>query len=148
MNGIERILNTNVVVDFLDGDETVVAFWRDRVQGRKAAVSQITRMELLSAPGLTPDAETEIRRLLQGLRVIGIGAAVEEKAVRLRREYRLKLPDAIIAATAEVLDWPLVTADEELARRLSPRVNVLNPRIRTADVNGSLPEGVEGGRLP
>lgn len=112
MNGIECVLDTSVVIDFLDGKERVGAFWRDWVQGRKVAVSQITRMELLSAPRLTPDAETQVQDLLQTLRVIGIGVAVEGKAVGVRRECRLKLPDAIIAATAEVLGCPLVTADQ------------------------------------
>ena len=89
-------------------------------------MSQIIRSELLSAPRLTPEAEARIQELLQTLQVIGIGVSVEGKAVEGRREYRLKLPDAIIAATAEVLGCPLVTADQELVRKLASRLEVVN----------------------
>jgi len=127
MNGPEWVLDSNIIVDFLRGDQRIATFWRDRVRGQKTAVSQITRMELLSVPGLTREAEGEIQRLLQHLQVVGIDSLVENAAVALRRERHLKLPDAIIAATAKVLNCPLVTGDAELARKVDTAIRVLNP---------------------
>ncbi len=57
------------------------------------------------------------RAFLSACQVVGITAEIEDKAIRLRRSGALKLPDAIVAATAlstgaallgraeEVLDW-------------------------------------------
>ena len=65
----DLILDTNVIIDFLRGDDRVLDFWRKRVNGRRVAVSQITRMELLSVSGLTESATANIQGLLQGLSV-------------------------------------------------------------------------------
>ena len=104
---IDLVLDTNVIIDFLRGDERILDFWRKRVSGHRVAVSQITRMELLSAPGITLSDQASIKDLLRGFCVEGVSDAVEERAVTLRRDCRIKLPDAIIAATASLLRVPL-----------------------------------------
>lgn len=43
------------------------------------------------------------------MRVVPIDGLIVEAAAQIRRETRLKLPDAVILATARVLDLPLVT---------------------------------------
>lgn len=53
--------------------------------------------------------------LLATMQRIEVDAIVRETAIRLRREHRLKLPDAIIAASALVLDATLLTNDQRLA---------------------------------
>ena len=54
------------------------------------------------------------RGLLASLRRVDLDAAVRETAIRLRRERRLKLPDAVVAASALVLDATLLTNDQQL----------------------------------
>jgi len=89
-------------------------------------------MELLSAPGLTEDADKRLREFLAELDVAEISTPVEEATVRLRKYARLGLPDAIIAGTAEVLECPLVTADQELVRKLASRLQVVDPYASVA----------------
>lgn len=36
---------------------------------------------------------------------------IKEKHIKIKRAYSIKLPDAIIAATALVFDMPFITAD-------------------------------------
>jgi predicted nucleic acid-binding protein len=48
--------------------------------------------------------------------VIDIGDRVKMEAIALRAAFKLKLPDAIIAATALVLDATLLTADKDMLR--------------------------------
>jgi predicted nucleic acid-binding protein len=48
--------------------------------------------------------------------VLGLMPQVRDTAVRLRRSYRLKLPDAIVAATALALGAELVTNDDQFKR--------------------------------
>ena len=76
--------------------------------------SVITEMELLSFPKLTSSEETLIRAALSKVSIYGIDQDIKEEAIRLRRQSGLKLPDAIIAATAICHDAILVTNDVEL----------------------------------
>ncbi len=76
--------------------------------------SVITEIELLSFPELTSSEETLIRATLAKVAVYGIDQDIKEEAIRLRRKSRLKLPDAIIAATAICHDAVLVTNDANL----------------------------------
>ena len=76
--------------------------------------SVITEIELLSFPELTSSEETLIRAALAKVVIYGIDQDIKEEAIRLRRKSRLKLPDAIIAATAICHDAVLVTNDAEL----------------------------------
>lgn len=57
-------------------------------------------MELLSYPELDEEAEKSICEFLDSVLVLNLTKAVKTSAIVLRRKYNLKLPDAIIAATA------------------------------------------------
>ena len=78
------------------------------------AYSVISEIELLSWPQMQPEHERVWRGLLAPLYRVELDAAVREMAIRLRRERRLKLPDAVIAASALVLDATLLTNDQQL----------------------------------
>lgn len=58
--------------------------------------------------------ESELRGLLAALHSVEVDATVREAAIRLRREHRLKIPDAIIAASALTHDAILLTNDQRL----------------------------------
>ncbi len=74
-----------------------------------AAISVISWMEVMVG---TPAArEEETRRFLGRFQVLGMEHEVIEQAVRIRKSMRLKLPDAIIYATALTSGRTLVTAD-------------------------------------
>lgn len=78
------------------------------------AYSVISEIELLSWPEIQPEQELVWRGLLASLHRVEIDAPVRETAIRLRRERRLKLPDALIAASAFSLDAILLTNDQRL----------------------------------
>jgi predicted nucleic acid-binding protein len=78
------------------------------------AFSVISEIELLSWPRMQPEHELVWRGLLASLHRVELDAAVREMAIRLRRERQLKLPDALIAASAQVLDATLLTNDQQL----------------------------------
>lgn len=78
-------------------------------------VSIITEMELLAWPSLTPPEEAKVQAFLNTVTLCELTPAIRQRAVRLRREKRLKLPDAIICATALEHQTDLWTNDERLA---------------------------------
>jgi predicted nucleic acid-binding protein len=117
MSGINWLLDTNIVIGLLKQQAATIALVESqKIELSKSAVSQITRMELLGFPGLADEDERAILGFLQNCQVLFIDEAVERAAIRLRRAGLCKLPDAIIAATAQVHQLSLLTLDERLAK--------------------------------
>jgi predicted nucleic acid-binding protein len=91
----ELLVDTDVCIDHLAGVRRL-----PRRTGR-LAYSVITRAELLA--GASDTEEANVRRLLAGMEEIPVDRKVAERAGSLRREVPgLRLPDALIAATALV----------------------------------------------
>lgn len=79
-------------------------------------VSFISEMELLSYPELTDSQAKEIHRFLNDLTVVNLDDEIKDMAIEWRKRYRLKLPDAIIAATSLSLGATLLTNDQQLLK--------------------------------
>ncbi len=119
MSGTDILLDTNVVIGLLKGHAPAIELAEAaQFAFDRATVSQITRMELLGFPSLTDDEEHEIRAFLSACRVCLLDEHIEVEAIRLRRKAALKLPDAIIAATALIHGYQLLTLDKDLVNGL------------------------------
>jgi predicted nucleic acid-binding protein len=79
-------------------------------------LSVITEMELLSYHSLTEAERTRIQALLSQVTIINLDETVKNEAIALRQRYRLKLPDAIVCATALSTNSTLLSNDAQLAR--------------------------------
>jgi predicted nucleic acid-binding protein len=108
MNGGRLFLDTNIILYFLNGDESLL----ELLSANRLFTSFITEMELLGMSGITLSEESQIVRFLENLEVVGFSDAIKKHAISLRRKYRMKLPDSIIAATAIHYQIPLLTADK------------------------------------
>jgi len=98
-------------------DTNILLYWLgDRLENTlpkgSYLVSVISEIELLSYAGLDLDAEQQIRGFLSKLVIVGLQEDVKEYTIALRKKYRLKLPDAAIAATALAMGAILLTNDE------------------------------------
>lgn len=103
------VLDTNIVIYAQNGVHA------EPLPHGKYFVSIITEIELLSFPGLLAEHERVVRDLLGDMTVVGIDARVKQRAIELRRVHRLRIPDALIAATALAVDAQLLTNDTTLA---------------------------------
>jgi hypothetical protein len=106
MSGDSCLLDTNIIIAGLNGGLVFPA--------RDYAVSIITEMELLSYPGIADVEAQQIARLLSGFTIVNISPAIKAMAIDIRKRHRLKLPDAVICATAHVIGARLVTDDRRL----------------------------------
>lgn len=79
-------------------------------------ISFITKIELLSFPEIKENEIMAIKIAVANLNVIYIDDVIIEKSVSIRQKYSVKLPDAIISATALSIDAVLVTADKQLLK--------------------------------
>lgn len=109
MNGNSVIVDTNMVIYFLKGEQDVV----DMIGDKHLVISFITELELLSFPKITNDTEGLINRFLKECTVIDINRKIKDLTIDLRRKSKLKLPDTIVAATAYYMSLPLLTADQQ-----------------------------------
>ncbi|WP_375443515.1 type II toxin-antitoxin system VapC family toxin [uncultured Fibrella sp.] len=76
-------------------------------------ISVIVQMELLSWVSTTKQVEIRVREFIEASVIMPLSEPVILQTVKLRRHYRgLKLPDAIIAATAIVHDFTLLSTND------------------------------------
>jgi predicted nucleic acid-binding protein len=78
-------------------------------QNSKPAISVITEIELLSWKTPTDEDLKILHDFVADAFVFELEKETKLKAADLRKTYRIKLPDAIIAATALVYDITLIT---------------------------------------
>jgi predicted nucleic acid-binding protein len=116
------VFDTNVIIKHLNDGTSVL------LKGKRF-VSAITEMEVLAQPHMTLEAEEKALRFLRGFTIIPLSDTVKYEAIRIRRDGspRLKLPDAVVAATAVVFDAQLITADEKLRRLVWPGFSAALP---------------------
>jgi predicted nucleic acid-binding protein len=103
---VRALFDTNILIDHLRGIPAAAA---ELAHYDERAISAITWMEVFA--GAPPASEHATRAFLDGFRLIEIDHAVAERAVALRRTRRLKLPDAIVWASAQTHGMLLVTRD-------------------------------------
>ena len=103
-------LDTNAIIYYLDEDPTVVPLL-EPILGQDMAifVSVVTELELLSHPGLTEEDMAEIQQPLTSVVIFPLESRLAQLAGALRRQYHLKTPDSVVAATALLTRTTLVT---------------------------------------
>ena len=76
-------------------------------------ISIITRIELLSWVTGSKEVEIKVREFITEANVETLNESIILQTVRLRRHYKsVKLPDALIAATAIVNDFTLLSTND------------------------------------
>lgn len=107
MNGIDYLADTNALIYLLNGNSCMSSFLDNTL-----AFSVISEMELLSFSGITESEEKNIKSLLHDCTELFITNEIKERTIDIRKKYKTKLPDAIVAATAIENNLPLITADK------------------------------------
>jgi len=101
---MKALFDTNILIDYLNGVEHA----REELRRYpEQLISPISWMEVMV--GTRGEHEAAVRGFLAGFRPVVIDPEVAEEAVRLRREHRIRLPDAIIWASAHCESALLVT---------------------------------------
>jgi predicted nucleic acid-binding protein len=98
------LFDTNILIDYLSG---IPKARLEMERYPQRAISIITWMEVMA--GTTAKDEKPIRAFLLTFSILPVIAEVAERAFVLRRQRKIKLPDAIIQATAQEEDRLLIT---------------------------------------
>ena len=113
MSGNSLLLDTNALIYYLEGRSKISHAIEEAAQLYFSVISEI---ELLSAPHLTERDKLLIQDFLALCHKIELTPAIVEQTIAIRRQYRLKIPDAIIAASAIWLNCTLASADAAFAK--------------------------------
>jgi predicted nucleic acid-binding protein len=101
---VKALFDTNILVDYLNA---VPQARREFQRYSEKAISIVTWMEVMV--GADGDLEAPTRHFLNSFDIVPVDEPIAERAVGLRRSRRIKLPDAVIWATAQVHAMLLVT---------------------------------------
>ncbi len=110
MNG-RFLLDTNAVVALLHGNQTISQILQS---AKWVGISIITELEFLAFSGLTTEDEVLFRQFKSRVEVIDLQTTdnkLLEKVIAIRKSSGLKMPDAIIAASAAINNATVLTQD-------------------------------------
>ena len=121
MNGNSALLDSNIII-YLSKREVPLSFLD---QFDSHYISVITYMEVLGYQFRDSKEEEFIREMMEVFSVLFIDQKIADMAIEIRKKQRIKLPDAIIAATAKVLDLCLVTRNIDDFKKVE--IQIANP---------------------
>lgn len=112
MNGTKVLVDTNVFINLGSGNKNV----DKNLLGNTLYYSIITEIELLGFHGITENEKIFFTDVLSECIALEVSYSIRISAIELRRKYKLKTPDAIIAASAMELKIPLLTTDTDFKK--------------------------------
>ena len=97
---------------------------KDAIDNDSGAISVVTRAEVLAWPGHTPVSMAQAIEGMASFEQLSVDVSIADEAARIRRECNIKLPDALIAATAKLRGLPVITANARDFERV-PQLRVI-----------------------
>jgi predicted nucleic acid-binding protein len=117
---MNAVMDTNILIDYLNGSSKAK---HELDAFETLYISLVSWMEILVG-AQEGEEETVVREFLRRFRVHPVDEGVAERAVEIRRKNKIRLPDAIIWATAQQLGILLVTRNTRDFPRNNPGVRV------------------------
>ncbi len=117
------MIDSNVVIDFSLGkiNENGTEFIAREID-EGPIISVINKIELLGFPVVTQ----EILDFVEAAEILNLTDTVIQKTIKLRKKHKIKLPDAIIAASAIVNKLGLITRNVKDFEKIKGLI-VINP---------------------
>lgn len=126
MGPIRYLIDTNILIyhfaDAIPGEE------QDKIKSifkKSFNMSIISKIEFLGWKKHTKRGFNEAKEFLQKSKVIYIDEEIASRTIELRKFHSIKLPDALIAATAQCMNLTLVTRNEVDFKNLD--LEIYNP---------------------
>ena len=116
---MRALFDTNILIDYLNGAEAAKL---ELVRYERPAISIISWIEVLA--GARPAVEADTRKFLATFERIELTEVIAGRAVVLRRGSKMRIPDAIILATARAENLVLVTRNTKDFQADGPGIRV------------------------
>lgn len=108
MSGNSILIDTNIVLYLLDGDKTIAQL----LNGKYIYLSFVTELELLGFKDISREEANSTKQFLKDCVIVDMNEIIKEITIKLKINYSIKLPDAIIAATAIFMNMPYLSNDK------------------------------------
>ncbi|MCX6584541.1 MAG: type II toxin-antitoxin system VapC family toxin [Candidatus Aminicenantes bacterium] len=108
------LIDTNILIyyfnkDIPEGSRSKVV----KILKENFNISVVTKMEFLGFKQHTEGSFRKAKKLIEYAEVAELEEEIVDAVIALKRNKNIKLPDAIIAATAMLNQWTLVTRNEK-----------------------------------
>lgn len=125
--GEKYLLDTNAVIEFLGGKlpESAILWLEEIVAEDQHLLSVINHIELLGFKGEEEEMQV-LEDFIAVSTILPLSDEVVQQTIALRKEHKIKLPDAIVAATSLVHDLIIVTRNVSDFKDI-PELKYLNP---------------------
>jgi len=120
------LADTNAIIDYLENKLPEKSI--DLIDRAILQFSVISRIELLAWSKASDSQLKILNDFINTSLVFGLTEGIILKTIEIRRNYRLKLPDAIIAATAIDNNLTLITRNTSDFEKVIS-LNCINPHI-------------------
>lgn len=120
MNGSRYLLDTNAIIQLLDGNRQIAGLLN---RAESVAMSVISEFEFLAYAELDERDLAEFKSFRECINVFDVPSDdfdFTQLVVEARKNFKLKLPDAIIAATARANGLAVLTADDHFKPLTDP----------------------------
>jgi hypothetical protein len=105
------VVDTNFVIYTIKGLPVVDAYL-----DFDFAISEISIIELLGVKNIDDFTLKTRKKFIEGIYNYPFNTEIRELSILLKQTYTLKVPDAVIAATAIHYNQPLLTADRDFKK--------------------------------
>jgi predicted nucleic acid-binding protein len=113
MDKLRFMLDTNVIIDTLNNDLDLLAFL-ETFPDCEIYINPVVAIEVLAKASMSEAEEAAVHALLDSFKWTEIDKAVCEVAIQIRRAKELRLPDALIAASAITINATVLSNDSHL----------------------------------
>lgn len=122
------LLDTNIVIYFFNGitdDESLLEILKSSFN-----ISIITKIEFLSWQKLSNDESLNKKAIefISNATIYDLDEVVANQTIRNRQQYKIKTPDAIIGATAQVHGFEIVTNNVDDFKNLDLKITTIKLR--------------------
>lgn len=122
----QYLLDTNAVIDYVAGKFPISAMQKmNQIVNEGFNISPVVKIETLGFDGPTEDMQ-KLEALLSFADMLYIDDSIIDKTIALRKEYKIKLGDSFIAATALVRSLELITRNRADFKNIRG-LNVIDP---------------------
>jgi predicted nucleic acid-binding protein len=112
MSGIDYLIDTNILIYIIKGNPKVEYFAKSEI----LAISYISEMEVLGKYQVSEAEKQTIADVLENCCIFEMDTQIKQYAINIKQQIKMKLPDAIVAATAIKNNLSLVTADKDFKK--------------------------------
>ena len=120
------IIDSNIFIYAAAGQSEALAVLDSAASDEASGYCAITRLEVLGYSQFADDEEARLLTMLSCFKEYDVSRSIIDEALRLRKCAAIKVPDAIIAATARIYRATLITRNTDDFNNLED-LDIQNP---------------------